>query len=262
MHLPKMNIDDPGHRLGEHMLGSYTTLRLVLVVLAIAFPLVLWLGGEWIGVQRASSMSAYYFAARDEPTCVFFPMRPYLVGILCAICLGLYAYKGFTQWENLFLNLAAISGFVVALVPDNLLDYQIKGCGILRVVQDAQKGQPLWHDYASFAMFGFLAITALFFAHQSLKYLPEGYRQWKKWFSAAYILIAIAMIALPYVIYSMNTSTEPPNRNVFWMEMVAIYCFAGYWGLKSLEMHISKGEKLAARNIKPAEALAIPREAR
>src|SRR5262245_43821485 len=50
--------------LSRHMLATYQTLRVVLFVIAVMFPLVLWIGG-YISrdhLKLQGSMSAYYHA--------------------------------------------------------------------------------------------------------------------------------------------------------------------------------------------------------
>lgn len=262
MHIPSNELQAPGHEIDDHVLSTYRSLRLAMMWLALAFPLVLWWGGELMGVSRQSSMSAYYFAGRDLANCVFFPMRGFLVGILFAICLGLYAYKGFTERENVFLNCAAFSGFIVALWPDNLLQYQVDACPALDVVRKWLDSKPLVHDYASFSLFGFLALSVGFCAHKTLEYLPQEHDQKRPYFFWGYILLAVLMVVLPALIYSMNVSTTPPNRAVFWMEFAAIWCFATYWGVKSYELRLSKAEMLAVKNIKPAAVRALPTSTR
>jgi hypothetical protein len=63
----------------DHIFESYFNLRTGIAVLAILFPLVLWLGGKLIGIELRYSMSAYYLEI-DGKT-----MRDWFVGILWAI---------------------------------------------------------------------------------------------------------------------------------------------------------------------------------
>src|SRR5688572_6066749 len=75
----------------KHVLGTYFTLRLGLGVLAVAFPLVLVIGGKlWADLDLQDSMSRYYHATRSGRS-----MRDWFVGILFAMGAVLYLYKGF-----------------------------------------------------------------------------------------------------------------------------------------------------------------------
>lgn len=84
--------------LRKHITGTYLSLRLGMALIAIFFPIVLWLGGVAEGQPLQESMSAYYFSGGGA-------MRDVFVGVLFAIGAFLYAYKGFNDLENIALNL-------------------------------------------------------------------------------------------------------------------------------------------------------------
>jgi hypothetical protein len=78
--------------LQKRIAGAYFSLRLGMGVPAAIFPPTLWLGG-WFGDQEPLrwSMSSYYYSP---------VMRDKFAGILCAIGVFLYLYKGFSRQEN------------------------------------------------------------------------------------------------------------------------------------------------------------------
>ena len=93
------NVEDNAAELQAHMVGTYHNLRVGIGVIGLALPVLLWLGGKFLdGMPLRGSMSAYYYS----PT-----MRNVFVGILFAIGVGLYLYKGFSTKENWALNAAA-----------------------------------------------------------------------------------------------------------------------------------------------------------
>jgi hypothetical protein len=128
------------------MLSTYQTLRISLVVIALAFPWVLWIGGAFVSRQRVMlqpSISDYYHAnqmtrteqlARAAAVGVTPPrldipilsgrgvMRNWFVGVLFAITGLLAVYKGYRPAEDLALNLAAVFATLVALVPNRWID--------------------------------------------------------------------------------------------------------------------------------------------
>jgi hypothetical protein len=64
-------------KLDQHALATYFTLRRGVALIAIAFPLWLWIGGKlYAGLPLQNSMSAYYHAALDGKS-----MRDWFVGI-------------------------------------------------------------------------------------------------------------------------------------------------------------------------------------
>jgi hypothetical protein len=260
MHLPSNRLATG--EIDRHVRATYKSLRWGLAALAVAFPLVLWGAGAWAGLQPQPSMSAYYFAALAGDPCVFFPMRVYLVGFLCAISAALYLYKGFTEIENWLLNTAAVLGVFIAVYPDNLLQPQVDWCPILKPVQAWQASQPLLHDWASVAMFVCLGLTAAFCAHKTLDYLPARHAQWKPVFFWTYIVIAALMVLLPLAISAANTILEASLQlggKVFYMELAAIWCFAAYWAVKSIELSLSDAEEMAvAGTLPPPIAAAAP----
>lgn len=111
--------------LDSHIIGTYTTLRLGIGILAIALPIVL----VGYGLLRHAlpiqdSISAYYHAFL--PTSQFPDvqavagmglMRNWFVGILWAIGVFLFLYKGFGYRENTALNAAGILLILVAMFP-------------------------------------------------------------------------------------------------------------------------------------------------
>jgi hypothetical protein len=227
--------------LDDHMFRTYLTLRWGLAIIAFAFPLALYTIGKWYyGLPLQSSMSAYFFAA-DSSMCATFPMRTWFVGILCAICMCLYLYKGFVKAENYLLNLAAIAGVVVAVVPENLDDYQVKTCEGLRELATAQQGAFAWHYTAAVVMFVCLAIVCWTCATATLKYLPEARKHLEPAFRWGYRVIGALMIAFPAVGVIWNEFFRKDSL-VFFIEMAGIWTFAAYWFVKSIEMRFSRAD--------------------
>ena len=98
-------------KLHDHIFKTYTHLRIGMALTALAFPLILLLGGLSIGVEQQGSMSAYYHT----------PMRNAFVGILFMIGPFLFLYKGFSRQENHALNFAGIFAVGIAVFPNGYL---------------------------------------------------------------------------------------------------------------------------------------------
>src|SRR5262249_27422314 len=94
--------------LRKHIESTYNSLRLGMGIIALVFPIALWLGGYWLSqLSLQSSISAYYHT----------PMRDLFVGTLFAVGSFLYLYKGFSAAENYALNLAGIFAVGAAVFP-------------------------------------------------------------------------------------------------------------------------------------------------
>lgn len=101
-----------GKNISEHILNTYTYLRLGMAGISIIFPLVLWWSGLIFDVKFQASISSYYHT----------PMRDIFVGSLIAIGAFLWFYQGVKKDENFALNCAGILAIVVALTPTAFLD--------------------------------------------------------------------------------------------------------------------------------------------
>ena len=77
--------------LQKHFTATYVNLRIGMAVIAMAFPILLWVGGLLQGLELQPSMSDYYHAGSPAGL-----MRDWFVGLLFAVGVFLYLYKGFT----------------------------------------------------------------------------------------------------------------------------------------------------------------------
>ena len=227
----RTTIADAGE-LQKHISRTYFSLRLGMGLLAVALPLALWLVGRFADHETLRcSMSAYYYS----PT-----MRDKLVGILCAIGLFLYLYKGFSKQENWALNVAGAFAILIALVPTS---------------PECEGGKP-FSAHEAFAILFFLAIAyvCLFRAADTLSLIRD--EQKAERLRAVYRGLGILMIASPLLAVALAQSLQPgsPRRSlVFFVEAVAVWTFAAYWLVKSREMSATDAEKLALeRQLKPA----------
>lgn len=218
--------------LQKHISGTYFSLRVGMGVLAVALPLALWLGGR-IGDNEAlrCSMSAYYFS----PT-----MRDKFVGLLCAIGLFLYLYKGFSRHENWALNIAGVFAVLIALVPTS---------------PDCVGGNAIGlHGVFAVLFFIAIAYVSVFRAADTLSLIkdPREAERLRK----VYRGLGVLMVVSPLVAVVLASSLHPgsPKRSlIFFVETVAVLTFAAYWLVKSRELNATDAEKLALeRQLQPA----------
>ena len=218
--------------LRDHVFATYISLRYGMVALGIAFPFLLWLGGKLLySIDLQPSMSHYYFAPYPESASVTaFPMRGLFVGMLFAIGTGLFLYRGFTNWENIALNLAGVFAVLVALIPMG--------------IDGKTGGGVTLHGTCAVLLFCCLAFVAVFCADATVAYLPPD-PLLRARFRRRYKQLGIMMLLLPSVAYVLTMVTDHGSRLVFLAEALGVWCFAAYWWVKSSEMKASNAERLA-----------------
>lgn len=102
--------DHDSDRKKTQLVINYLTLRKSIGILGVSLPLVLVLGsavGNNPQVKVLDSISSYYYTNMGD---VF-------VGILCAVGLFLFSYRGYDYADNLLGNLSGLFAFGIALFP-------------------------------------------------------------------------------------------------------------------------------------------------
>ena len=236
--------------LSQHMLSTYQTLRVVLVVIALIFPWVLWIGGLYISSDRLKlqpSMSDYYhanavsmleFAEREaaqlegrerKPVQLVSGrgvMRNWFVGVLFAISVLLAVYKGFRPAENVALNFAGVFAVLVALYPNGW----------------DEPGLP-FHGIFAVCFFLCIAYVCIFCASATLSLVKEErrarYRRCYKW-------LGVAMVASPVLAVILTEVLRLRSSYIFFAEAFGVYAFAFYWLVKTLEIRETNADRKAA----------------
>ena len=253
-----MNIfTDKPIELSDHMLSTYQTLRGVLVVIALALPLLLWIGG-YISADRLTlqrSISAYYHAnaasmrehaereaAKSEGRqydSVHLDsgrgvMRNWFVGALFAISVLLAAYKGFRPAEDMALNLAALLALLVAVIPSEWDD----GGGRL-------------HTIVAVSFFLCIAYVAIFCASATLSLVSENRRAR---YRRLYKMLGWTMVISPVAAVIWSQFLGLGRSTVFFVEVFGVYAFAAYWLVKTIEIRETKADRKAAQGQLQLEA--------
>src|SRR5688572_273178 len=213
--------------LQEHMLWTYYGLRVGLAAIGVALPLlVLIAGGVLHGVWLEPSLSAYY---HTKPRLLWLTTRDIFVGGLLAASACLYLYKGFSNKENVALNLAGIFAVFVALLPTARPD-------------EAGDVISKLHGTSAVLFFLFIAYVSLRRSQDTLHLLPTADRNWYK---RLYKLTGLAMIASPVVAVVLSLfvkSTTGVSALTFFVETLGVWSFATYWSIKTVEMRQSSAE--------------------
>lgn len=219
--------------LQSHIFATYTNLRIGVAIIAIAFPPLLWIGGAFLNMPLQDSMSAYYHAACDGQS-----MRNWFVGLLFAVGIILYLYKGFSRKENYALNIAGILAVAIAVIP---MEW---ACGEVCNAICIPKHEALTlHGIVAVSFFICIAYVCIFCAHETLYLLDDKDRE--KRYRLLYRLFGIGMILSPLVAALLAFVFRQQNSYAFYAEWVGIWIFASYWLLKSKEISSTNAEHLA-----------------
>jgi cytochrome bd-type quinol oxidase subunit 2 len=205
---------------------SFRTTRRAVGWLGILLPFLL-LAGAWLGDCRTlqPSISHYYFTS----------VREVFVGVLCAVSLFLFTYKGHSLLDGVAANIAAIFSLGVALFPTNYL--RLFPCQAPTVSVIAGDFNDELHLASAALFFGTLAFMSLYLFTKS-KHPREQWTQRKKKRNTLYkvcgwlIVFCILMIGSSGSVFKVKeTSTF-----TFWFEALALLAFGVSW--------LTKGEQL------------------
>lgn len=218
-----MEKKSPGE-LQEHMLWTYYGLRVGLAVIGASLPVLVMLSGFVHGDGLRGSLSDYY----NVPANGFLTSRDIFVGLLLAIGACLYLYKGFSDKENIALNLAGLFVVIVAFFPTG-----------------AEGPVTYLHRTAAVCFFACIAYVCLFRAKDTLDLLSAPKRPR---YARLYKIEGAAMIASP--VFAMATSlyfglNSGQSTLVLWLETFGVAAFVAYWATKTFEMRESDAEKRA-----------------
>ena len=218
-----MEKKSPGE-LQEHMLWTYYGLRVGLAAIGASLPVLVMLSGFAHGEGLRGSLSDYYNVPADG----FLTSRDIFVGLLLAVGACLYLYKGFSDKENIALNLAGLLVVIVAFFPTG------------------PEGPVTYlHRTAAACFFACIAYVCLFRAKDTLDLLSELKRPR---YARLYKIEGAAMIASP--VFAMATSlyfglNSGQSTLVLWLETFGVAAFVAYWATKTFEMRESDAEKRA-----------------
>jgi hypothetical protein len=237
--------------ISEQIQGTYFRLRFTVAIIGILFPAVLYVGGKISHFGLRSSMSAYYWATLDAPcpcgdkptsgkpcptigknspqekACFALPpakeagsLRSFFIGFLFAVGAMLFVNKGYTRWEDILLNIAGVSAWLIALFP---------------MPWSGPLGKLYWvHGTAAIVFFLAIASVCAFCSHATVDLIDDPVQQ--KWYKSVYWFLASLMVGFPLSAYILNVWIRPRNNAVYWIECSGILAFAAYWIVKGIEM--------------------------
>lgn len=183
----------------DSLVVSYLELRRLIGILGISLPITLVLGGIFLfemPIQR--SLSAYYHT----------PMSGVFTGILWAIGVFLWAYRGYDNKDNYSGNVACIAALGVALFPTVSDGAELNLTGVVHLVSA-----------------GVLFLTLAYFA---LWLFPQSRDQAR---NKIYRLCGWSILAVIGLLI-FNGLVLGWSGVVFWLESIAVWAFGFSWLVK------------------------------
>lgn len=222
------NVNQLLHKLNEERsstpeLISFRTIRRSVGILGMSLPFILWLGSNIFGNNCCIQPSISHFFYTN--------MREWFTGVLCAVALFLFTYKGHNLMDGLSANIAALCAVLVAFFPTDLLEGYPGQQAVSTVFNTP------YHNTIH------LTSAAIFFltlAYMSIKLFTKSNRPESEWSDnkktrnfifrlCGWIMIAcVAVIAISEK--WLGFSKENPIT--FWMETVALVAFGFSWLVK------------------------------
>jgi hypothetical protein len=233
--------------LSKQIGATYNALRIGLFVIAFAFPPLLWAGGYFLAdIELAGSMSAYYHATKESNIPNGVPgqgtMRNVFVGLLFATGALLFAYKGYSPFEDYALNLAATFAALVALYP---MDWSIEPAGGL-----------FWlHGTFAILFFACIGYVCIFHAVDTVDLIPD--KRIRSRYVIVYRILGVAMVAIPLFAWFLVSISPYRRYAIFTVETMGIYVFATYWFIKGREARMTQVEKKAVCDELHAEPIKL-----
>ena len=208
----------------RHISGPYINLRMGMGILAITYPILLYVWGAAHEVPLARSISHYYWETVELGS----PVRVWMVGGLFAIGVALFLYQGFTKGENYALNIGGILALGVALFPTEI-----------NCEPNCQK--ITLHGICAVGLFICLIYVTWFRAKDTLKYLHNETEIIK--FRHMYNAAGAAMLASPLAAVILQSVLGQSGKHIFFIEAAGVWAFAAYWFIKTAEMRKSGADK-------------------
>lgn len=191
----------------EAMVRNYLTLRKAIGWLGIALPLVVWAGVRWLRQPQQPTISDYYYTGMGD---VF-------VGILWAIGIFLFCYKGPRLWDNYLSNMAGTFAILVAVLPTTPKGSQPIECTTagIRMIQPTVGTMHIICAGLFFAVITYMALV---------RFQNPGH----KWPNRTYRLCGSVMaLAILWMLISRHVS--------FAAEAVAVEAFGIAWLVNGVE---------------------------
>ncbi|WP_428331621.1 hypothetical protein [Mucilaginibacter sp.] len=210
--------DDPN----RDMVISFRTIRRAVGWLGIALPVVCYFGTWIFGACSVlkPSISDYFYTI----------MGSVLVGVMCAVALFLFTYKGPAKIDGILSGLAATFALGVAFFPCNVSDGQY-ACNI--ICRQPSELRNTIHYCSATGFFIVLALMSLWLFRRTNKKDPAKPKRSR---NTVYLVCGLIMVAAMAGILSLKVFHLGEKlawlRPTYWLELIALWAFGISWLVK------------------------------
>jgi hypothetical protein len=203
---------------------SYLSLRNLNGILGIALPVVLVTGSARDCATWQPTISDYFYTSMGDT----------FVGILCAVAVFLFTYKGYELIDNIATTLAGIFALGTAFFP-TLIHADASACSVH--VRANEMAGTIHNISASLLFITLALISLLLFTKTKRTEESPSLTLRKKKRNVVYRVCGIIMFAcIASAAYFLNTDALSEYHPVFWSEAVALWAFGFSW--------LTKGESI------------------
>lgn len=207
------------------MLISYMLLRKLIGCLGITLPIILVIGAFFYNCETIQgSISDYYHTE----------MRNIFVGVLCAVALFMFAYKGYDRRDAIAGNLACVFALGVAFFPTSvdLTSVCTTDCAE-NCIHYANWIKVVHYTSASlfFSVLIYFSLVLFCEPRNKKESLPQQKRRRNFVFRVCgYVMIFCVLFIALYHFVLMDNYPELKQLNlVFWFEVIALWAFGISW---------------------------------
>ena len=206
--------------LDNEYIISYFKLRKAIGWLGLVLPILVRWGAKLSDkIPSHDSISAYYYTS----------MRDVFVGILAAIGVFLFCYRGPNQQDNVLTNIAGLCAIGIGLLPTEPIYHPLISARFATSTAECYSNHgPLGFHIYVVALF-FLVISYLTIFRFPLPGRPVITTQKLKR-NKIYIVCGIVMVLMLIAIVAIKAINK--DQSIFWPETVAIVAFAIAWLVK------------------------------
>jgi len=210
--------------LNDPLVISFLHLRRAIGVLGIALPIIMVAGVALLSDCKLfqPSISDYFYTK----------MNTAFVGILCAVGLFLFCYKGYDRVDKIVSRLACLFALGVAFFPTYGPDVAV-GCNYLH--RNSTNLSTTLHDVFASSFFLTLAYFSLFLFTKTSGEVTEEKRKRNRIYRICGYTIAISiLLCFVYLVLLPGKLRQSLNhiRPIFILETLALWAFGISWLVK------------------------------